>query len=714
VLDWRGDLDNTIPIPKGMKHGKWVTESGSYHGTLAEKYAQWHKRFSKPGHHPPTAYQKWTYRDLKELCAIMRKIGKDKYGFDNVKIGSFVVAWKRIYGGKPFKWSLRHPEAFSNFNGRMRAGYTFDAQAKLEADNVHYGAYPHGIPKALPLWEFFGKQWGSLSKKVGLDAIVLRDGMLGPGVYTRLGPFGKTLSPDIAKNKKMMQAQENLVRVTKQSNPKALVMGYSSGASAVGDWRTNAFDLGFVARQGYLDAYIDQTWAGAWNEVGLRSGSFWNFPSLGWTPQMAFMLIHGAVLAGTNVKHYQLTETFDAWESWDVIHTAPQRLKWGIWAYSHAAVKEPGGLQMPSGAYISWCNKGKQLLSKKDVSFLKNSLDHAYRDAAKVKKVYGPTLVYNRSALKWQNKHAPSKNIKAWIDEYAASLMKWGVPIMSATRIKYLDKIKTDLPVLQTPIHVNSAQKKYIINEIDKGKPFMIIGSPAGGISPDIARKGGLLSNDKNKKQAHYGLIPLKNKYSSGLATVFKLQQSFTKNRRIGDVATLYSAIKNNPTRKVTGNIPKKVENISPARSPALVITNSGRKVLTWDPPEYRYTAGVPMLNNLGGDVEPYVITARAMGDLLKGTNSPFIKDIGPHKTMWAGAWQLKDGTRRILTADLEEGITFGIHGETTNDITIPKSWGSDFKVKELWHSDEIEVSDNKLKVGLDYKQAKLFRITNE
>jgi hypothetical protein len=120
------------------------------------------------------------------------------------------------------------------------------------------------------------------------------------------------------------------------------------------------------------------------------------------------------------------------------------------------------------------------------------------------------------------------------------------------------------------------------------------------------------------------------------------------------------------------------------------------------------------MINNLGGSVEPYVITARAMSDLLKGTNSPFIKNVGSHKTMWMGAWQLKDGTRRILTADLEEGITFGIHGETTNDITIPKSWGSDFKIKALWHGSETGVSKNSLKVRLGYKQAKLFKVASE
>ena len=69
------------------------------------------------------------------------------------------------------------------------------------------------------------------------------------------------------------------------------------------------------------------------------------------------------------MRHYHLVETFDAWESWDVIHTAPERLRWGIWAYSHAAVKTPSGIKLPAGSYISWANQGKRLLSAEDVSF---------------------------------------------------------------------------------------------------------------------------------------------------------------------------------------------------------------------------------------------------------------------------------------------------------------------------------------------------------
>jgi len=34
---------------------------------------------------------------------------------------------------------------------------------------------PKGIPEGTAFTEFFGKQWGSLSKATGLDVIILRD-----------------------------------------------------------------------------------------------------------------------------------------------------------------------------------------------------------------------------------------------------------------------------------------------------------------------------------------------------------------------------------------------------------------------------------------------------------------------------------------------------------------------------------------------------------
>lgn len=853
VTDWRGNPDDTIPIVKGMTQEDWFSVRGHLTGTLANKYKQWTQRFAKPANAQRKAYVDWTYKDLKILTSTLRETAKEKYNFDNIKVGSFVLAWKYIYGSKASGWSLRHPEAFSSFAMQNESNSTLDATALLKADICHYGAFPNGTQAGLPVAEFFGKQWGDFSKTIGLDVIVLRDGMLGTGVYRRFGPFGKTLSADTAQNEKMIRALSDLVRVTKQSNPKALVIGYSSAASAVADFRTNAFDLEATAKEGYLDAFIDQTWAGAWNEVGIRYGgdNFWNMPYLGWTYQLAYMLIHGAVLTDTKTRHYQLTETFDAWESWDVIHTAPQRLRWGIWAYSHAAVKTPSGLKMPDGAYISWANQGTRLLSDSDVVFLADELDSAYNDAANIKDVFGPTLVYNRAALTWQNEHAPDKSIKEWIDEYAGSLMKWGLPILSATRIEYLDKIKTDLPILQTPVHLNNDQKNYIIKQMDGSKPFFIIGSPTGGIDRDIANEGGLLSNDENGIWKKYGIITQRNKYTSGLDTIFSLRQYYTANQTAGNVKILYSAAdtlpangstelklmvndgndgrsfdyvdwanarlitasgkniylnninpyvevqdyarltnktniigepikvngesydngigmhanaeavyhlppgkyqrfksivgiddsegkngqvkaeifingkqvyesglinQKNPFEKIEINIPDEIKKVNPQFSPALVVTDSssGKRMLTLDPPEFTYEPSLPVVNNIGGNAAPLVLSVRVMQDFLKQTASPYIPNIDPQKPIWMGAWQLRDGSYRLLTADLEEAINFSSDKLISHIISLPQQWGNKFRLKELWHKQSSIISDSQVKINLNYTESDFYKISVE
>ena len=257
----------------------------------------------------------------------------------------------------------------------------------------------------MPVHQAYALQWGSFSKALDLDAVMLRDSFGMPLPYDRWGPLGP-LAPSPEAIRAATAAVAALVRETKQANPKALVMMYSNAASAVADWRVNCMDLESIAKEGYLDIWVDQTWAGAWNEVGLRQESFWNRPPLGWTYQLGAMLLHAAVLAKTKVRHYPLVETFDAWESWDVIHTAPERLRWGIWAYSHAAVKTPNGLKLPAGSYISWANQGKRLLDADDVRFLASNANAAIADARNMTEVLGPTLVYSREAMQWQADHA--------------------------------------------------------------------------------------------------------------------------------------------------------------------------------------------------------------------------------------------------------------------------------------------------------------------
>ena len=206
----------------------------------------------------------------------------------------------------------------------------------------------------------------------------------------------------------------------------------------------------------------------------------------------AIQAVNG-ILANTKVRHYPLVETFDAWESWDVIHSAPERLRWGIWAYSHATVKTPNGLKFPVGTYISWANQGERLLGERDVRFLAENINAALADAQQTTVVYGPTLVYSRESMQWQIDHAaPDHDMNEWIDEQLGSVVKWPVSMLSATRVEWLPKVQSDVLVVQTPSHLSQQHVKTLQRIIKGGQPVALVGNFSEGIDPSLLRLGGV------------------------------------------------------------------------------------------------------------------------------------------------------------------------------------------------------------------------------
>ena len=147
----------------------------------------------------------------------------------------------------------------------------------LKADAYPYAAFPHGVSAGTSFQRLYGQQWGSLSRYLGLDMVLLRDGV-GRDMYVRDGPFGFTASPNATLNEQWVDGLGAWYREAKVGNPKAKVFGYSSAASAVGEYRVHAFDLESYVAAGYIDGWIDQTWAGAWQDVRDRK-----FLMDGWT-----------------------------------------------------------------------------------------------------------------------------------------------------------------------------------------------------------------------------------------------------------------------------------------------------------------------------------------------------------------------------------------------------------------------------------------------
>jgi hypothetical protein len=661
VMEWSGHLDQRISLPTGTGQQKWVDERGPLTGTTEERMKKSEARFAGAVVGTRHGYDPWTYGDVKLLAAEMKREATRR-GITGLKIGMLNYAWTDAYG-EVAPWVGRHPEAFTKIAqiqpDNFSVGRYFDPGARLHADANSLGGLPHGMAEGMPVHEAYAAQWGSLSRVLGLDAIMLRDSFGMPVPYQRAGPWG-ALAPSAEIIHRATEAVASLVKETKQANPNALVMMYSNASSAIADWRSNGFDLETIAKQGYLDIWVDQTWAGAWNEVGIREGSFWNAPTKGWTYQLATMLTHAAILADTKVRHYPLVETFDAWESWDVIHSAPERLRWGIWAYSHAAVKTPTGLKMPAGTYISWANQGERLLDEQDVQFLAGNINQAVADAKQTTDIYGPTLVYSRESMQWQIDHAtPNHDINEWIDEQLGSLIKWPVPILSSTRVEWLPNVESDLFVLQTPSYFSDGQLKSIQRLIGSGQPVALVGSFSDGIGRVLLALAGLQTES---------------------ATVETPPRLCKAKSEAPDLVPNAPATFDDYCYPWRGSvIPQAATTIySEEGAPALVShIGSTNRIAAWNPPDLRSLEGKPLSQIWGNTGAPYALAAGMFNSLLSASSALHVSAIDLKQTMNIAAWRTREGKVRILAGNLEEGLRDDADFNRTAELKIPPSMRS-------------------------------------
>ena len=83
--------------------------------------------------------------------------------------------------------------------------------------------------------------------------------------------------------------------------------------------------------------------------------------------------------------------------------------------------------------------------------------------------------------MQWQVDHAsPNHDINEWIDEQIGSVIKWPVPILSATRMEWLPEVQSDLFIVQTPSHL-SAEHLAIVEKLAKsGQAMVFTGSFVG------------------------------------------------------------------------------------------------------------------------------------------------------------------------------------------------------------------------------------------
>lgn len=567
------------------------------------------------------------YSDLKELMEVLKDEAA-KAGLPRLKIGIMMVAWGKFDwgegGGYDLKsgWYDRHPEIY--FEDFWR---NLNYRARLKADDHCYASRPHGIPEGLSFTEFFAGQWALLSRFLAVDAVHFRDGFLGPAIYEMVGPFGERGPADPALAADWSREVVAFFRAAKSANPSCLVMLYSSARSAVGEYRVGCFDLAAVVASGGIDIWIDQTWAGAWQD-------WWTHELRGWTFQLANLIAHHVMLVTGNrqreipCRHYHLIETWDAWEPWDTLHQTPMKLRWGMWAFSHAAVATADGLSCTAGSYLSWAHDWRgNLLGTDDVEFLSKHLNAAIENASQLEEVYGPALALNLPQMAVVQTTNPSCNPGDLIDDECAMLMKWGVPCLAGVGLD-APPVPREGYILQTPARLSAEWREHLLNSST--------GSIAAG--PGQAIDLGLLEN--------VGLRAGAGEFGFGK---HHLHQPPTTSDQVARVASVSMA----PTCKLTAI---SAEVLVETEKTILVAKAPDRAQFLWQPP-YPFTQTSSCLGQSQyGSLDPFIALARAWHKAQRGRAAAWLEDFPGHLPVAFHLWR-SGGKIFVLLGNLETGI---------------------------------------------------------
>jgi len=448
---WDRSLERFLGRTKSLLHGKREVQGVCFNvGWLADIVTEW---TGNPEQRLPLRSRRFahwatlTYADLRDFFARM-KAEAARIGLPELRLGVLVAGLGQVVAppddGSMYdlysSWYERHPELYP-LDISPLPGPDLDPRVPLKKDEYPYATHPNGLRDGEPFPEFFGAQWGAVAKFLALDFIHLRDGFFGPLLYTRCGPYGTTASADPAENHTWTDAVRRLFRACKEAHPNGLVIAYSSGISGTAEWLAGCIDLEEIVADGALDVFIDQTWGGAWQD-------WWDDTWKGWTFQLAYLLGHAAQIAAGNerreqpCRHYLLIETWDGWEPWDTLHDTPEKLRWAMWAFTHATViGADGRLIGRDGTYISWMNDwNDRLIGEEEVSFLTRNLDAAEESAHKLDRVFGPLLVHNRAGLVAKAESTPSSNASEWAEDYAGMALKWGLPFLASSIPQWLPR----------------------------------------------------------------------------------------------------------------------------------------------------------------------------------------------------------------------------------------------------------------------------------
>ena len=636
-IDWFGDppwdrtidefVARTLPLFAGEHELRGVCFNV---GWLADLVTEWTGRPDQRLPLRSRRFARWarlSYEDLRRFVADLRRSAAAA-GIPDLKLGVLVAGLGEVVAppvtGSMYDlfsdWHDRHPELYP-LDISPLPGPDLDPRVLMHPDDYAYATRPEGIRDGEPFPEFFGEQWGAVAGFLGLDLIHLRDGFLGPLLYTRVGPYGTVAAADPAENETWTDAVRRLFRACKDAHPDGLVMAYSSGISGTAEWLTGCVDLETIVADGALDIFIDQTWGGAWQD-------WWDDTWKGWTFQLAYLVGHGAQIRGANerratsCRQYNLIETWDGWEPWDTLHDTPGKLEWATWAFSHAAVVGRDGRPIvPEGTYISWMNDwNDRLITTTDVAFLARHLDAAQASATGIEAIFGPMIVHDRGGLAAKYAEDPASNASEWVEDQAGMVLKFGAAILAGTRAEWLPPSWPEGVLWQLPASIDVDQARLL------GGPVVATGRADRVDAALLAAAGVRRSGER-----------LPDGYRLGMPSSADLP------------------------REERVHIPER-EAVTAADDAWVGYDSRGMPLLVgrapfyhWQPPDLADPGNPLIPHSQIGTTSPYVEAARVLNDGAARAGGISVDPVAAHEPVTVSCWR-SHGTVHVLLGNLESG----------------------------------------------------------
>lgn len=166
LLDYSGNLDDEFDwanLCGVANRPKFSQEKHDPEGVSLQFFPKYYME------NPP----KMTYGVLKKIVSKIKTVGHTLMPDKNICVGTTFDPGGEL-SKSDFKYK-RHNEIC--LGGDMGgAGSTVCSYATLHADDVHYAAYPNGIPEGLPLGTFLGKQAQIFMTDMGFDYIWFSNG----------------------------------------------------------------------------------------------------------------------------------------------------------------------------------------------------------------------------------------------------------------------------------------------------------------------------------------------------------------------------------------------------------------------------------------------------------------------------------------------------------------------------------------------------------